>query len=118
MAITGIYSSLSGVVAFGKKVGTTAGNIANCETDGFKAQRASMEETPTGGVKVSLTRDRSLGPVVAEPTSNGDTLIEKSNVDAYREMGELIVAKNGYAANLRLIQTEDEMLGNVLDAVG
>jgi flagellar basal body rod protein FlgG len=118
MAIAGIYSSLSGVAAFEKKWATTAHNIANLETNGFKAQRASMEETATGGVKVSLTRDRSPGPLVSEPTSNGGVLTEKSNVDVSRELGEMIIAKNGYAANLRLIRTEDEMLGNLLDAVG
>lgn len=118
MAIAGIYSSLSGVAAFEKKWETTAHNIANLETDGFKAQRASMEETATGGVKVSLTRDQSPGPLVSESTASGDKLTEKSNVDVSRELGEMIGAKNGYTANLRVVQTEDEMLGSLLDAVG
>jgi flagellar hook protein FlgE len=43
---------------------------------------------------------------------------ELSNVDLTEEMTEMIVTQHGYTANLKSIETEDEMLGAALDIVG
>jgi flagellar hook protein FlgE len=39
-------------------------------------------------------------------------------VDLTDEMPDLIVSKAGYQANLKMVSTQDEILGNLLDIVG
>ena len=41
-----------------------------------------------------------------------------SNVDLTEEIPQTITAQRGYEANLKLIETQDEMLGSVLDILG
>ena len=43
---------------------------------------------------------------------------ELSNVDLTEEMSEMITTKHGYTANLKAVETQDEMLGAALDIVG
>lgn len=113
--------------AFGTSVAVTANNLANVNTDEFKASRTNLETGPDGeGVRVSsITEDASAGPVKEElvTVENAETgqveterqLVEGSNTDVSVEMVNLIVDENAYGANAEVIRTEDEMTETVLD---
>jgi flagellar basal-body rod protein FlgC len=43
---------------------------------------------------------------------------ETSNVDLAKEIPDLMLTKRAYQANLKTIETQDEMLGSLLDTIG
>ena len=61
-----VGSNLSGLRAFGVKMGVHANNIANVESEEFKKSRAVMKEGVNGGVEVEIERIDEPGPVVTE----------------------------------------------------
>lgn len=100
--------------AFGTSVAVTANNLANINTDGFKAGRANLETGADGqGVRVSsITEDQSSGPIVS--VQENET-VEGSNTDVTIEMVNLTINENAFGANANVIRTEDEMVQTVLD---
>lgn len=100
------------------KLAVTADNIANVNTDGFKKNRATFQPDPNGGVRVDIRRDESPG-FRYDVTENGKTVEKQtSNVDLTEEIPNLMVTKRAYQANLKTIETQDEMLGSLLDTIG
>ena len=116
--ITAIRSTISGLNGLQKKAESMANNIANSSTDGYKKTRVTLKETDTHGVKANVQRVNTPGPMVYEQTQEGEKLVEKSNVELAEEIPNLTVAQRSYEANLKMIKTEDEMLGSILDIVG
>lgn len=116
--ITGISSALSGLFGFQKKHDSSANNIANINTDGYKKTRVTLEEGIPNGVIVNIQKVETPGPMVYERTNEGQGLVEKSNVDLTEEITDMMISKHYYEANLKTIQTEDEILGHVLDIIG
>jgi flagellar basal body rod protein FlgG len=112
--ISGIYPALSALRAFGEKFGVTSNNIANVNTNGFKKNRAILEEAPVSGVKVSINRVETPGAPLPPDRDTGEPQ-EASNVMAEDEMVDLITTKHGYTANLKVLQAQDETLGTLLD---
>ena len=50
---------------------------------------------------------------------NGEVLEKEiSNVDLTEEIPDLMITKRAYQANLKTIETQDEMLGSLLDTIG
>jgi flagellar basal-body rod protein FlgC len=116
--ISALSASVSGVKAFEKKLDVTANNIANVNTDEFKKQRALLSEGDNGGVKVEISQVDDPG-YPKESVANGEVVeAESSNVDLAEELTEMIPTQAGYDANLKVVQTEDELLGSLLDIVG
>lgn len=117
-----MISSMSGAVSaingFETKMGVTSNNVANSQTDGFKKSRADLKEGETGGVEVEITQVNDPGPVVTVQENGVAVEKEMSNVDLAEEIPQTIVAETGYEANLKILKTEDEMLGTLLDIVG
>ena len=113
--IAGIQSALSGLQAFAKKTENNANNVANMNTDGFKKDRVVLSAQSPQGVKATIEQVDAPGPVVAELTDQGYEMIEQSNVDLSEEMPEMLLNKHGYAANLKTLQTTDQMMQSLLD---
>ena len=59
--ISALNGTISALRAFVTKLGVTADNIANVNTDGFKRNRAVLHEDLSGGVRVQLSKDQSPG---------------------------------------------------------
>ena len=93
-------------------LGTTAHNIANSSTDGYKAVRADLETGLRGqGVRVGgIVGDMSPGP--ANMTAG---MTEASNVDLSREFARLNVTETAYSAVAASIRTMDELTGSILN---
>lgn len=86
----------SALQAYTTSLQTTANNVANLNTDGFKASSAMFQENGGGGVHaiVSKTQD---------------------SVDISREATNLLSDQNGFKANLGVLKTADEMTRELLN---
>ena len=112
-----LNSSITALQAHVKKLGVTAHNIANVNSEGYKKYRATMEEDSLGGVRVDIGRVNSPGHPY-EVFENGQSVVkETSNVDLTEEIPNLMIAQRGYEANLKTIQTQEKVLGSLLDIV-
>lgn len=86
-------------------VQASARNIANINTDGYKAERVALENGPSGeGVRVAaVQKDAVFG------------LEQLNTVDLPREFSQLSVIENAYSATAATIRTLDEMTGAILN---
>ena len=116
--ISALNNTVTALKAFVTKLGVTANNVANVNTDGFKKNRATLQEDRNGGVWVDITRDESPG-LRYDLIQNGEVLEkETSNVDLSEEIPDLMLTKRAYQANLKTLEAQDEMLGSLLDTIG
>jgi len=116
--ISGMYSAISALSAFGKRMGVIADNVANVESDGFKKSRALMQEQEPGGVRVTISRVETAGPRVVEETTEGLEERELSNVNLEQEIPDALLTEKMFTANTKVVKTEEEMIGSVLDIIG
>lgn len=104
----------------------TANNIANMNTDEYKAKRLDLETGPDGrGVQpAALREDTSPGPLMQrhEPVENEQgqmeqqpVLVEGSNTDLVQEITTMIRDEQAIAANARVIGTDQDLAGMVID---
>jgi flagellar basal-body rod protein FlgC len=111
-----LSATVSALHAFGQKLGVTAGNIANVNTDGYKKYRAVFQEGQYGKVEVTVPRDETGIPLGR--LEEGEQPAQKvSNVALEEELPELITSVYGFKANLKTLKAQDEILGNLLDTV-
>jgi flagellar hook protein FlgE len=113
--IPSVNSALSALRAYRTSMGVTADNIANVNTDEFKKSRATMNEGANGGVEVEVSKINTPGHRYQE--LDGDQMVEKetSNVNLEEELPDMMVTQRTYEANLKVLQTQDKMLGTMLD---
>jgi flagellar basal-body rod protein FlgC len=112
-----IQSTLSAIKAFGEKMGVTANNIANVQTEEFKKSTATLVEGPKENVEVEITQPDISGPVIVDETDDQLTQKEMSNVDLAEEIPQTIIAQRGYEANLATLRTQDEMVKSIIDII-
>jgi flagellar basal-body rod protein FlgC len=97
-------SALSGLSAASTGLAVTANNVANVQSDGFKAKRVNLASQANGGVAVQgLSED---------PTP---TVLGGSNVDLATEAVQGMSLDLMYRANLKVIQAEDQRMKATLD---
>lgn len=89
--------AISGVQAATTRLGAASHNIANNQTEGFKRQLVSQQSQESGGVTASVAQAQEIGADLA-----ADLVEQKQAAYSYR-------------ANLRSIQTEQQMMGSLLD---
>jgi flagellar hook protein FlgE len=89
--------ALSGLSAAMLRLDAAGNNIANAQTPAYRRQAVSQAEDAQGGV--STTVERAVEP--------GDDLAQ--------DIVEQMSASYSFKANLRVVTTQDEMLGALLD---
>ena len=116
--ILSVNSTISALQAYKTRLGVTADNIANANTDEFKKNRAILKEGTHGDVQVDINRVNTPGHRYQE--LEGDQLVEKesSNVNLEEEIPEMMITQRTYEANLKVLQTQDKMSGTLLDIMG
>ncbi len=106
---------------------TTAHNLANVNTDGFKPQHPVYATGPDGwGVQVdAVLQDvngrryqaaairQDITNTVASAGFSGS--FAYSATDVAREMANMVGTSAGYTANAKVVATADAMLGYLLD---
>jgi flagellar hook protein FlgE len=116
--ISAVSSAVSALNAIETKMAVLSNNVANSQTNGFKKSRADLKEGENGAVEVDITRVNTPGPIVEAEENGGVVEMEMSNVDLAEELPQTLIAKTGYSANLKMLKTQDEMLGSLLDIMG
>ena len=113
-----VNSTLSALQAYTTQMKVTSDNIANVNTEQFKKSKATFVEGAGGGVQATISRVDTPGHRFQELA--GDRVIEKetSNVDLSEELPQMMVTQHAYKANMKVIQTQDEILGTTLNIVG
>lgn len=122
--------ALSSVNAATLRLQATASNIANMRSNGAAPGAAGpaaftpveVEQTATGygGVDAKLApaaREALLAHDPSAPYANGAGFVAAPDVDLAGEFLQLMTAKPSFAANLQVLRTSDEMLGDVLSII-
>ena len=102
MDVVGI--ALSGLRASSAGLAVQANNVANQQSDGFKAKRIDLVAEASGGVRVS--------GVSTDPAPAG---LAPSNVDLATEAVQGMGFELMYKANLKVLKTADELAQATLD---
>ncbi len=118
--------SMSALYSLASSLQVTANNLANVNTNEFKASVTRFETGPRDqGVRISeISEDARPGAFVEHPVYmeiDGRAhqrmgWVETSNTDVPREFVDMISAERAYQANIASIRTADEMLGSILNA--
>ncbi len=111
-------TSVAALKALGTKMDVTAKNVANINSEGYKKSRATLNDAANGGVTVDVERIDTPGPAVTPTDGDEGTKREQSNVNLTEEMADMITTRHGYNANLKAVETRNDMLGAALDIVG
>ena len=113
--ISAYQSALSGLTTFSAKLHSNSNNVANANTEGFKRVRVNAANVDPNGVKPVVQKIDTPGAGVFRETSEGMELIELSNVDIGQELPEMSLNSHLYKANLKTIETVDEMTQSLID---
>ena len=108
-------SALSGLQAYGTKINSNANNIANLSSEGYKKTRVTLSSQAPQGVQANVETVDSPGNIRLEETAQGQEQVELSNVDLAEELPESQLNARFYQANLKTLETVDEMTKNLLD---
>ena len=120
MSVNGLNTSLSGLDANQFRIGVSANNVANVNTDGFKASEVQTTDAAYvndigQGTRVAATyAPNRPGPVALDATAPGGTR-EQSNTDMVREMTNQMSAQNAYGANIAMARTVDAANQTLMD---
>lgn len=96
---------LSGLRAAQQRLDTHAHNIANGQTPGFQRQTVVQAAQAGGGVTTTVGRDTPAAP--ADGAGLGGSLVD--------DLVGQRVSLYSFAANLKTVQTQDQLLGALLD---
>jgi flagellar hook protein FlgE len=110
-----VNSSQSALIAYGKRMGVHANNVANAQSEGFKGSRAILREGVNNDVKVEIEPSDSSEYLVSETLGKKTDKNKSNNVDLSNEMVGIKICRRGYETNLKFIKTKDEMAGTILD---
>jgi flagellar basal-body rod protein FlgC len=121
-----ISPSLQALDAVAIQLMVTANNVANVNTEEFRASRVDLEDGHQGqGVRVADIRRRSdQGPQIPDNPERlaaagyataSEGWIQGSNTDLAVELTWLMREEGAYTANLRVMRTAHEMAGNIIE---
>jgi flagellar basal-body rod protein FlgC len=112
-----VNNTISALRAYQSKLGVTADNIVNVKTPKFKKSRAILKEGTNGGVQVNIKHINTPG--LRYQAIEGGQPVEKESSNVYldEEIPKMIVTQRTYEANLKMLQTQNEMLGSLLDII-
>jgi flagellar hook protein FlgE len=105
MIFGAIQTAFASMQAHQRAFAAHAQNVANVNTDGYRAVEATFESDSSGGVDVTFSR----GP---DPGS------DRSGVDLAEEAVDGMMLEMGIKANMAVVREADEMLGSLLDVLG
>ena len=125
-------SSVFDIAAQSRRLEISADNVANvlslgvhpdpalAKPEAFTPQRTAFVANAYGGVEakaVPVTPPAYLSLQPNHPDADADGLVPLPNVSLEREMVNQILALRMFEANVKVIQTQDRMLGALLDIV-
>jgi len=116
--ISSLNSSISALKAFGTKIKVSANNISNILSEGYKKKRVILTEGPQHSVIANIETVNTPGVVVPEKNESGTLIMkELSNVALEEEIPQSMISKRYFEASLNMIESEDELLGEIVDII-
>jgi flagellar basal-body rod protein FlgC len=124
--------AVSGLRAQSRRLEVSANNVANLRSLGlhpdpaqakpeaFVPERTAFTAAAHGGVEaktVPVSPPARLSFEPSDPDAGADGLVPRPNVSLEQEFVDQIQALRMYQANVKVIQTQDRMLGALLDIV-
>ncbi|BDU72234.1 flagellar basal body rod protein FlgC [Mesoterricola silvestris] len=100
----GISAGVSGIGVSAQGIALSANNVANLNSDGYRAKSVRQQDLEQGGVRASGISESQ------EPTNPGG-----SNVDLATEAVNLDTRGISYQADLKFLQAQQNILGVALD---
>ncbi len=114
-----ITSSLSALHAYGQKLRVNADNIAHVNTNGYRRKTATLTEGAQGDVTVNISRAaRERQGYISAEKPRHELTEPPSDVNLVDEIPSLATTQRAYEANLKAVQTEERMLGTLLNIFG
>ena len=107
-------TALTGLQAFSTRLQANGNNIANANTDGFKRTRITNGAAPPSGVRTQAEKISTPGTAIPQQTGAESEMVELSNVDLATEIVDMGLNSTLYKANLKTIETANEMTGTLL----
>lgn len=104
--------ALSGLYANEKRLAVAADNIANANTENFKAKELKQSSNEAGGVSTRVVERNPA--TVSVPNNEGGTK-ELPNVSLEQELVESKFATYGAQANIKVLQAQDKLNKYLLD---
>ena len=93
-----INTSLTAMMAFGKKLAVHANNISNIHTEGFRRTRAILNESANGSITVEADRAVPPNPATPKPAESQKPDSQPSDVDLATEIVGTITSQAGHDA--------------------
>jgi flagellar basal-body rod protein FlgC len=129
-----INNALSGAIAAARREEVVASNVANLRSRGaprdseattapdgtplFRPGQVVEASNAGGGVRATV---RAVDPTSIQqfepdaPDANAEGVVDRPNVDLGQQQANQIIAQRSFEANLRVIQTADELEKALLD---
>lgn len=123
MAIDGFGAPLSALRTNQFRLDVGANNVANVNTDGFKASTvqtsdaAYINDIGQGTRVAGAYAPSTPGPAVPSASATGG-MVEASNTDPMTEIFNRMNAQNAYGTNAAMLRTADEAAQTLLDLKG
>ena len=111
--ISAYNSAVSALQTFATKLHSNSNNIANANTNDFKKTRVINSTVEPTGVKALAQNVDAAGPT-AFAARGGTDLVKRSNVDLGVEIPDMKLNSSMYKANLKTLETVNEMTGELL----
>ncbi|SHN50003.1 flagellar basal body rod C-terminal domain-containing protein [Desulfovibrio litoralis] len=102
-------------------------NIANINTQEFKASSVSFMDNPhssgvsVGAITPSTVPGAFMPGTIVNITDRGESLqmglVEASNTDLTREFSQMIMTQRAYEANTKTITATEEMSGTLINMI-
>ena len=116
--VNSLDASLSAIQSHFTRLQASANNIANLNTDGYKGKRVIINQGPTGTPTATVSTDTNPGPSRMELNQKGELVeVEMSNVDLATAFVKTMESTQAIKANLKIAQTADELLGDIIDTL-
>ena len=113
--ISAYQTALTGLQAFSTKLQSNGNNIANANTDGFKKTMVTNSNVDPQGVKAQVNKVSTPGTSVFKETDAEKEQVELSNVDLATELVDMNLNSTMYKANLKTMETVNDMTGTLLN---
>ncbi len=113
-------ATLSSLSAQARSLAVSAANVANLRSVDYQPQRVVQTSGPEGGVRavtVPITPPSVQVYDPSNPAADGDGRVALPNVSLEEEFVVQLQAKLAYKANLAVLETQDEVAGDLLDVV-
>jgi flagellar basal-body rod protein FlgC len=104
--------AISGLQAQTVKMNSTANNIANTGSEGYKPTRVNLSENAQHGVSAHIEKTLS---VFNSTQYTGNNAFQ---INLAKEMIDMIETKTMYQANMTTLDSCEKTVGKLLDALG